>query len=133
MRARFGTAAAALTALVLLGGCATDAERVSENLSKEAEQFNIERRIVFYNGITDRYMLEVTGRCAIYDDGGQLEVTCKVGDDAFKKHFLGLSDNVTYFAEQLETADVSEYTYKVIWKPETIIPSVDVETSLGEN
>jgi hypothetical protein len=94
-----------------------------------AEQFEINRRVVFFNGITDSYLLSIEGRCSIEDDGNQLEVTCKVGDDEFKKHFLGLSDNVSYFVEQLDSADVSVFHYRVIFKPEVIVPDVDLVTS----
>lgn len=110
-------------------GCSTDARVASHNLSKAAEMFEIDRRIVFYNGITDSYLLTINGRCSIEDQINQLEVTCKTGSNSFKKHFLGLSDNVTYFAEQIESAGVSVYRYKVIFKPESIIPDVDFESS----
>lgn len=111
-----------------LSGCATDASVASQNLSKEADMFRIDRRIVFYNGITDTYMLTIEGRCSIEDQVNQLEVTCKVGNNEFKKHFLGLSDNVTYFAEQIDSADVSTYRYKVIFKPATIVPDIELRT-----
>ena len=62
---------------------------------------------------------------------GALEVTCKIGPNEYKKHFLGLSDNVSYFVEQTETIDVSEYHYRVIFKPETIVPNVDIDTSVS--
>lgn len=120
-----------VTFLVLLAGC-DDATMVSRNLSKAAENFEVDRRVIFYNGITDTYMLTVEGRCAIEDQGHQLEVTCKVGEDQYKKHFLGLSDNVTYFAEQLHTADVSAYHYRVTFKPQVIVPDVDARGSTGE-
>lgn len=112
-----------------LGACtgATDADVASRNLSLSAEQFEVERRVVFMNGITDQYMLEIIGRCSIEDQGNQLEVTCKIGSDEYKKHFLGLSDNVTYFVEQLAPIDVSEYRYRVIFKPAVIIPDIDPE------
>lgn len=112
-----------------ISGCQTDANVASQNLSIKAEMFEIQRRIIFYNGITDKYILVVEGRCSIHDDGNQLEVTCKSGENEYKKHFLGLSDNVTYFAEQLESSDVSVYNYKVIFKPEVIIPDIDLEVS----
>ena len=119
--------------VVLLAGCAgSDASVASRNLSQAADMFEINRRVVFYNGITDAYILTVEGRCSIYDDGNQLELTCKIGPDSYKKHFLGLSDNVTYFAEQLEGEDVSVYRYRVIFKPEAIVPDIDLETSLGK-
>lgn len=96
--------------------------------------FEIDRRIVFYNGITDSYMLTIEGRCSIKADGmdKQLEVTCKTGRDDFKKHFLGLSDNVTYFVEQLEGADVSVYHYRVIFKPQSILSDVDFRGDMNE-
>ena len=126
------------TALVLivlvLAGC-DDAEMASYNLSRAADQFEIDRRIIFYNGITDTYMLTIEGRCSIEDEGNQLEVTCRLGKDAYKKHFLGLSDNVTYFAEQLDTADVSVYHHRIIFKPQSIVPDIDLrfdENELGE-
>lgn len=120
----------AVTAVIvaLLGttasACSDDADVASENLSKAADNFEIVRRIVFYNGITGNYMLVIEGRCSIKDEGNQLEVTCKTGKDAYKKHFLGLSDNVTYFAEQIDAANVSVDHYRVSFKPEAIIPDI---------
>jgi hypothetical protein len=122
----------ALAAAVTIGisGCTSDADVASENLSKAADNFEIMRRIVFYNGITGEYLLEVIGLCSLgnYDDPGQLTVTCKTENDRFKKHFLGLSDNVTYFAEQIEGVDVSTTYYRVTFKPQTIVPDVDIRT-----
>lgn len=116
---------AAVMFAIGLTGC-SDAEVVSENLSKDADNFKIDRRVVFFNGITDTYLLSVEGRCAIEDDGNQLEVTCKTGKDTYKKHFLGLSDNVSYFVEQVSGANVSADHYKVVFKPSTIIPDIEV-------
>ena len=117
----------ALTGMLGLTSCSTDAEIASDNVSKAADQFEVNRRIVFFNGITDTYLLSIEGRCSIEVDGydSQLEVICKVGPAEYKKHFLGLSDNVSYFVEQLEGIDVSVYHYRVIFKPEAIIPDVD--------
>ena len=118
--------AAALT--LGLAAC-NEADVASQNLSTAADNFQINRRIVFYNGITDTYMLTIEGLCSLgnTDRDGQLTVTCKTGPTAYKKHFLGLSDNVTYFVEQLEAANVSAYHYKVIFRPATIIPDVDLK------
>jgi hypothetical protein len=121
-----------LLAVALLGGgltaCSTDADVASENLSKAADNFEIQRRIVFYNGITEQYILEVVGLCAVGndDDAGQRSITCKVGEDQYVKHYLGLSDNVTWFAEQIESADVSVDHYRVTFKPQTIVPDIDL-------
>ena len=121
--------ALALGALVIaLVGC-NDADVASRNLSQAADQFEILRRVVFYNGITDSYMLTIEGRCSLgnYDDTGELTVTCKTGEDQYKKHFLGLSDNVTYFVEQIDGASVSPNHYKVIFRPTEIVPDIDID------
>jgi predicted small secreted protein len=117
-------------AALLLAGCATDADVASQNLSLAADQFEIDRRVVFYNGISGEYILVVEGRCSITADtaDNQLELTCKTGPESYKKHFLGLSDNVTYFAEQLEPSSVDVYHYRVIFKPSVIIPDVELQT-----
>ncbi|MEV0063556.1 hypothetical protein [Nocardia sp. NPDC050718] len=126
MNPRIAVAAVALAAgAVVATGCSSDADVVSKNLSKDSDQFKIDRRVVFFNGITDKYLLSIEGKCSIKDENNQLEVTCKTGDDEYKKHFLGLSDNVSYFVEQLESAEVSRYHYKVIFKPETILADID--------
>lgn len=121
----------AVLALGLMAGCDNDAKVASRNLSQAADMFEIQRRVVFYNGITGEYVLSLEGRCSLKADrrDNQLEVTCKTGKDEYKKHFLGLSDNVTYFAEQVDSAKVSVYHYRVIFKPQVIIPNVDFEGS----
>lgn len=119
----------AVIAIVGLVGCKSEAEVSSYNISEAADNFEIDRRIVFFNGITDTYLMTIEGKCSIEDEGNQLEVTCKVGDDKFKKHFLGLSDNVSYFVEQVEGESVSTYRYRVIFRPETIVPDPEIDTS----
>lgn len=120
-------------AVAALAGC-TDADVASKNLSKAADQFEISRRVVFYNGITGDYILSLEGLCSLgnFDAARSLSVTCKTGPNAYKKHFLGLSDNVTYFAEQIEQASVSTYHYRVIFKPQTIVPDVDFKGDADE-
>jgi len=121
--------AGAMAGAVALTGCSAEADTVSHNLSKEADSFGVNRRIVFVNGITDKYLMVIEGACSITDEGNQLEVICKIGDEQYKKHFLGLSDNVFYFVEQLEAVDVDAYHYTVIFRPETIVPDIDLQTS----
>lgn len=120
----------AIAGLLLLAACDSDADVASRNLSKAADQFEVQRRIVFYNGITGDYILTIEGLCSLgnKDPKEQLTVTCKTGPSSYKKHFLGLSDNVTYFAEQIEGVDVNIYRYRVIFKPTVIIPDVDLKT-----
>ena len=115
--------------LLLTGAGCTDADIVSHNLSKSADQFEINRRIVFYNGITGEYMLTIEGLCSLgnYDTTKELSVTCKTSPTSYKKHFLGLSDNVTYFVEQIDAENVSAYHYRVIFKPSVIVPDIDLK------
>lgn len=124
------TAVLVVLGAVGLSACTEDdADVVSENLSKAADNFEVSRRVVMFNGVTDQYLLTVEGRCSITDEGNQLEVICKVGDGEYKKHFLGLSDNVSYFVEQGEAVKASAYHYRVTFKPQTIIPDVDFRGS----
>jgi hypothetical protein len=106
-----------------------DADIVSENLSKAADNFEVNRRIVMFNGITDKYLLTIEGACSITDEGNQLEVVCKTGGSSYKKHFLGLSDNVSYFVEHGEPTSASANHYRVTFKPQSILPDVDFRGS----
>ena len=105
-----------------------DATVVSKNLSVAADNFEVNRRVVFYNGITGEYMLTIEGLCSL--GSGQetrsVTVTCKTGENDYKKHFLGLSHNVTFFAEQVEGVKASKYFYRVVFKPSVIVPAIDV-------
>jgi hypothetical protein len=112
--------------LAALVGCSSDADVASRNLSQAADNFDIARRVVFYNGINGEYMLTIEGYCSLgnNDKSQRLSVTCKTGPGVYKKHFLGLSDNVTFFVEQLEAKNVSTSFYRVVFKPSVIIPDV---------
>jgi hypothetical protein len=121
-------------AAAVLAGCSADADVASRNLSKAADMFEINRRIVFYNGITGEYILTIEGLCSLgnNDSAGSLSVTCKTSPTNFKKHFLGLSDNVTYFVEQMEPAHASVFHYRVVFKPQVIVPDVDFRGDVKE-
>lgn len=133
---KIAIAGAVLLGAASLTACNSDADVASRNLSTAAEQFEIQRRVVFFNGITDKYLLEINGLCSVETTdaalGGSLEVTCKTSPTTYKKHFLGLSDNVSYFVEQIDNANVSAYRYRVIFKPDVIVPEIDLETQWGK-
>lgn len=113
---------------LLITSCSNDAQVASANLSTDADSFKVNRLIVFYDGITDNYIMTVEGACSITVDSTdrKLDVICKIGNDSYKKHYLGLSDNVTYFIEQLEPVKASAYRYKVIFKPSVVVPDIEV-------
>ncbi|QHV44114.1 hypothetical protein C1N66_13660 [Bacillus cereus] len=119
-----------IMAITGLAGCSTEADTVSQNLSKSADSFEVQRRVVFFNGITDKYLLSIEGLCALdASDGKKITVTCKNGDGKYKKHYLGLSDNVSYFIEQTDAKYEDAYHYKVLFRPEEIIPDIKLQTS----
>lgn len=120
----FGILGAAVVALSL--SACSPADVASSNLSKAADNFEVQRRVIFYNGITGGYMLTIEGFCSLgnQDTARKLSVTCKTGPTTFKKHFLGLSDNVTFFVEQMEPNKVSTYHYRVNFNPTVIVPDI---------
>lgn len=126
---------ALLLSATLLSGCRDDASMASDNIKRAADNFEINRRIVFINGITDNYLLSIEGRCAFEVEAGakpKVAVTCKTGPQAYKKHTLGLSDNVTFFSEQLDAVDVSVYHYRVTFKPQSLLPDMDFRGSTSD-
>ena len=119
----------ALSMLAALAGCSSDADVASRNMSQAADNFEVARRIIFYNGVTGEYMLTIEGYCSLgnNDTKGKLSVTCKTGPGVYKKHYLGLSDNVTFFLEQLDAKNVGTSFYRVVFKPSVIIPEIQVK------
>lgn len=126
---KIALALAGVAAIAGLSACGSKADTASHNLSVAADNFEVNRRVVFYNGITGDALLEIDGLCSLgnNDKVGTLSVTCKTGPNEYKKHFLGLSDNVTYFVQQLTANDVSVDHYRVIWRPTTLIPNLDIQ------
>lgn len=117
-------------ALCALTGCSTDAETVTYNIKQEAEQFKVIRRVVFMNNITGEYLFEAEGNCSVETNNAakRLELTCKTGEDKYKVHYFGLSDNTSYIVEQMEWQEANKYKYKIVFKPESIVPiEFDVE------
>lgn len=109
---------------VILTGCDTEADRVNENITKEAENFNIYRRVTVINCIKGDTLFEIEGLMNIKADtkDNQLELTVEVSDGKYKKHFIGLSDNVTYTIEDISGAQVSKYHYEINYNPNMWIP-----------
>ena len=125
-----------VTSAILTMGSSCDsttaADRANENLSKAAENFEVQRRIVGINGITDNVLFEVQGFCSIENDGTKFQAICKVSEDEIERVDLGLSDNVTYVSTQIGGQKVDFYRPRVIFRPETIIPNFDLATGNGD-
>lgn len=112
----------------LVAGCSSNADVASNNLSKAADNFEVPRRIVFVNGFTGEHLLLIEGYCSKgnKDKQGQVSITCKTGPGQYKKHFMGLADNVTYVIEQRDPFPVGTSHYVVNFKPSALIPDVEL-------
>lgn len=112
-----------------LTGC-RESERARYNLSKEADNFNVVRQITVIDCITGDVMFQMTGNCSIIADQAdkQLEVICEVEKGVYKKHIIGLSDNVTYIVEDITDSNVSEYSYELNFNPKMWLPVKPVVT-----
>lgn len=123
-----------IASVLALTGCESDADTVKANIGTAADNFEVQRRIVFLNGITDRYMLVVEGLCSVDRSGDSktLHVVCKTGPGRYVQHMLGLSDNVSFFVEQNLDSKVSAYHYRYIIKPQSILPDIDIKGSASE-
>lgn len=135
MRTRTAIAAVTLaSAALLLAGCSSDADTVSHNLSVDADNFKVHRQIVFHDDVTDSYIASVEGLCSLGNDDGShvTTVTCKIGPDKFVKEIFRMGDNTSVSSIQTEPIDADQYRYKVIFKPESIIPDIETRTS-GSN
>ncbi len=129
MKTRLKVLASLAIGLTVLTGCSKEAEDVNKNLSTDADNFLVARKVTFINGITDKVMLEIQGLCSV--DMGNPErysVTCKVEKDKYVKHLLGKSDNVTVAVEQLTATNTSTSRYRFVLRPEALVPDVDVHT-----
>ncbi|ANA85768.1 hypothetical protein SEA_AXYM_62 [Gordonia phage Axym] len=126
MRKKLAIGAAALFAgTVALTGCSSDADVADKNLKKAAEQFEISRRITVINAITDKYLLVVEGKCSLEFPDGRNEIICKLNDGSFVKHHVLKADNVFVMSEQTSGTKVSTDHYRVIFKPEVVVPNID--------
>ena len=119
-----------LVMVLAVAGCGTEAERVSYNLSQQADNFNVVRQLTVINCIEGDVLFQMTGKMSITADttDNQLEIIVEDGG-TYVKHFVGLSDNVTYVVEDLNLGanEVNKYKYTLNFNPKMWIP-VEVET-----
>lgn len=107
-----------------LTGCDTQASRASYNLSQEADNFNVIRQLTVINCIQGDVLFQMSGRMSITADtsDNQLEILVEDENGNYQKHFVGLSDNVTYTVEQLRGIDVDQYKYTLNFNPKMWLP-----------
>ena len=106
---------------LLLTGC-VQADRVSENISKQADNFNVTRRVTVFNTRTDKVLLEIIGNFSIKHSTGDVDIIVETAPGVYKKHFVSLNDWTTYVVEDISGAFVDKYHYEVNFLPEMIVP-----------
>lgn len=123
---------AVVMAAITLSSCTSAADKASENLSKAAENFEVPRRIVGVNGITDNVLFSIEGFCSYETGGDAYDVTCKEPDGKYTRTTMAKSDNVTIVVTQMDGVDVDTFRSRIIFRPETVIPNFDLSTSSSE-
>jgi hypothetical protein len=123
-----------MISLLAASSCEPAADVAARNISAAADNFEIPRRITFYNGITDNVVLVVEGFCSLgnNDTSLRMSVTCKTGPRSYIRNFVGLSDNVFFVSEQLEGVNVSTFHYRTVFRPQSLIPDIDFQGSVQE-
>ena len=115
---------ALMTALLLCIGCYNEANRVRDNLAKEADAFNCVRRVTVVDCITSEVLFQCEGKISITADTAdhQLEILIEEEGGTYKKAIIGLSDNVTYLVEDIYSSYVNPYQYTIMWNPKMVLP-----------
>lgn len=118
----------ALLMIVTLSGCARDSEIASQNISNDADNFKVLRKITFINTVSGEVLYTVEGNMSIKADtaDNQLEITAKTGKDKFQKHILGLSPKTVYIVQQQEWQEANQYNFQITWKPSALVPDVEI-------
>lgn len=117
--------------LALFTGCTgewfTEADKVNANMSRDADYFNIERKITVYNARTDYIIFEAEGYMSISNNStNELVITCKTGNDTYKKNYVYLNDYTMYAVEDISGTHTDPYHYKWYFHTE-ILPDIEVK------
>lgn len=108
--------------------CTRESNRVSYNISKEADQFNVTRRITVFNVRTDKVLWQMTGNFSTLSSNGDLDVIVELPDGTYTKHYFDLNEWTTYVVEDLSGTDVTPYAYELNFLPESV-PGVTITSS----
>ena len=123
MKKFFALIFAAIMMVTPLVGCDTQADRVSYNISQQADNFNVTRRLAVINARTDKPIFELIGNFALGNNySGELEVIVETAPGIYKKHFVYLNEWVIYVVEDVSGAYVDPYHYEINFLPEMIVP-----------
>lgn len=112
-----------IATVLTVTGC-TEVDRVSYNVSQQADNFNVIRRLTVLNTRTHKPLFELVAAFSLQVDhvDNQLEIICETGHNEYKKHFIGLNDETVYVVEDISGANVDRFRYEVNFLPEMILP-----------
>lgn len=123
LRRKLTVMALIMASIFILGACGRQSDRVSHNVSREADEFNVVRRVAVLNMRSDEIVFEVVGHIAIETGNEErLVILAKTDNDTYKKHYVNLNEWNMYVVEDLYGADVNNYRYEVHYTPEMIAP-----------
>ena len=122
MKKRIAIICMLITIACALCGCMTEAEKVSYNVSKEADLFNVTRRVTVINARSDKPLLEIIGNLSVQSSNGDIDIIVEVGPGQYKKHFVRLNSWTLYVVEDISGAYVDKYHYEINFLPEMIVP-----------
>ena len=118
-------------------GCRVrEAERVSYNISKQADNFNVTRRLTVFNMRTDKCIMQMTGKMSIQNEGNnEISVIVEVDRkrNVYQKHLIYLNEWTMYTVEDVSGANVSKYAYEMEFMPQTLIPVKITADELGQD
>ena len=133
---RFKTIIAVVIIAAMLCACGREVNQVSHNISVQADNFNVMRRITVFNTRTDKCLLQMTGRFSLQNEGANelaviVEIDRKKG--RYQKHFIYLNEWVTYTVEDLNGVEVSRYDYELEFMPQMLVPVKIKATEIGQD
>ena len=142
MKKLFAMVAVVVMLMVSMTGCVDEATVVSHNVSKEADNFNVVRRLTVINTRTDKCLLQMTGKISIEDVTDGIAVLVEVDRDKgiYQKHWVYLNENTMYTVEDLNGVGVSKYAYELEFMPQELVPvrittnelTQDIEQIMGD-
>lgn len=125
---------AAIVAMLILAisfcacGCSSTAATVNYNLNKEADEFNVYRRITVTNARTDMIMMQAEGYMSLSNNtSNELVVTIKTGENQYYKDYIYLNDWTCYVMEQMEPKSADKYHYELVFYPQRLIPEIEIK------
>ncbi len=110
-----------LVAILSFSGCYSlegirENDKVSYNISKEADNYKVTRKITVINTRTDTIIYELVGTFSMENE---LAVICKIGENSYKKHYIYLNSNITYTVIDVSGSDVSPYYWEITYYPQS--------------